>query len=443
MLKIDSRKIKQGDIFVALKGNTTDGHNYINQAIENGATTIVANYGKYPVKTIITQNTDEYIIDYLKKNYQNKINELTIIGVTGTNGKTTTCFLIYQILNQLGIKTSYIGTIGYYKNKFVKNLPNTTPNIVDLYELLLDSLNSNYTTIVMEVSSHALDLKRIEGLKFKVAAFTNLTLEHIDYHKTIENYLITKTKITNYANHIIVNKDDEHYCSFINIPHTTLGKTDANIKIKNIIQTKEGSIVEFSYKNKLYTINTKLKGEFNTYNILTAIFCCQKLELELENILKKISEITPPPGRCEIIQMGESQVIIDYAHTPDAVENILKTFKEENIITVIGCGGNRDKIKRPKMGELALKYSQKVIFTSDNPRNENPENIIADMINPNYNNYEIIVDRKEAIHTALKNKYKNTTILILGKGHETYQILTKKTIHFDDKEVVLNYINSK
>lgn len=446
-IKSDSRKVTKGDIFVAIKGKTVDGHDYIDKAIANGASKIVANHGTYSVPTEIVADTEAYITDYVVKNYSQNLKDMHLIGITGTNGKTTTCYLVYQILNKLGIKTAYIGTIGFYLDKFIRELPNTTPNIIELYELIFEAKTQGYNYIVMEVSSHSLDMKRVAGLTFKEAAFTNLTQDHLDYHKTMENYLAAKKLILKQLDGpMISNIDDPYGQEFKTDNFLTLGFNPSDYQIISYENTKEGTKINFKYQNKEYQVKTKLRGKYNVYNFLTAIIIAHKLGKSIEEIIAISQQITSPKGRCQIIPVKNGEAVIDYAHTPDAVLKIVTAFNEHKtgrIITLVGCGGDRDPKKRPIMGNIASENSDYVIFTSDNPRTEDPQKIMDDIIaGVKKNNYEIELDRRKAIVKALDLIEDGDIVLILGKGHEDYQILGHEKVHLDDAEEVEKYIKN-
>lgn len=444
-VKIDSRKVVKGDIFVAINGTAVDGHDYIEQAIENGAGKIVCEHGSYDVETIVVDNSEEWVKNYISDTYSKEVNELTIMGVTGTNGKTTTCYLTYQILNKLGIKTAYIGTIGFYCNGVFRELPNTTPNIVDLYDLLLEAKEVGCTHVIMEVSSHSLVLERVKGLKYKVAAFTNLTEDHLDFHKTMDNYFEAKNLLLKQLEgSYIVNVDDEYGGRISYDKIVSLGYKGKDIKILDFSDTESGTLVNFEYKDKSYEIETNLKSNFNVYNYLTALGLITELGINIDDVLGITKEIYPPRGRCEQIKVNKGIAVIDYAHTPDAVEKIVKAFNENKkgkVITLVGCGGDRDPLKRPIMGRIAVENSDFVVLTSDNPRTEDPEKIMNDILKGvKTDNYVVVLDRREAIKKALDMMEENDVVLILGKGHEDYQILGREKVHFDDKEEVEKYI---
>lgn len=444
----DSRIIKKDQIFVAIKGHNVDGHDYIENAIKNGASSLITDREvEVSIPYVKVANTEKYLKEKLKEEYSNEFKELKIIGVTGTNGKTTTCYLIYQLLKDLGKKVAYIGTIGFYYNGNFKELPNTTPDILNLYKLLLEAKEGGVEYIVMEVSSHALSLERILGINFDVAAFTNLTQDHLDYHNTMEEYLNIKVKIIDYLKKtgtLILNNDDSASSAFKFKNTYTVG-TNGNYKIIDYQYNPDSTNLKFSKDNIIYEVKTNLINNFNIYNYLMCLAIINNLGFDINDIISKTDKIYPPKGRCETVKVNNSYAVIDYAHTPDAVEKIIKAYKELNlgkVITIIGCGGDRDPKKRPIMGKLATSLSDKVIFTSDNPRTENPNLILEDIIKDNNdNNYEVIVDRETAINKGLNILNDNDFLLILGKGHEDYQIIGREKIHFSDIEIVKKFIN--
>ena len=453
LYETDSRKIQKGQIFVAIKGHTVDGHDFIEQAIEKGASSIVAEKEvKTSVPVKVVEDSNQYLKEELKKLYAEKINQMKLVGVTGTNGKTTTCYLTYQMLKKLGVKVAYMGTIGFYYEDEVIPLPNTTPEILTIYKLFIDVLEKGCTAIVMEVSSHSLDLERIYGLRFTLGAFTNLTEDHLDYHKTMENYLACKLKILNYIKEdgkFIVNIDDPAGIHFKNHFKNTLelGMDAKDYQIMSYNFNPSGTEIQLKKDEKEYTLNNKLLSKFNVYNFITAVALTHEYGFPIEKIQEISKEINPPKGRCETYRVKEGYAIVDYAHTPDAVEKVIDAFKElakAKIITVLGCGGDRDPYKRPIMGKIATEKSDYVIFTNDNPRTEDPKKIMENIISGvNTKNYEVIFDRKEAIYKALDRIEKEDIVLILGKGHEDYQIIGKEKIHFDDAEQIENYKNNK
>lgn len=447
-IKTDSRKVVKGDTFIALNGNTVDGHDFIDSAIKNGAEKIICEHGKYDVDTINVSDTHEYLKDYLVNNYSKEFEDLKLIGVTGTSGKTTTCFLTYQILNKLGIKTCYIGTIGCYIDNDVVELSNTTPDILELYNLLLTAKEKGCKVIVMEVSSHSLAEERIKGLKFDVCAFTNLSQDHLDYHKTMEEYCRCKVKIINYLKDkgkIIVNVDDEYSKYFICDKSLSLGINGSNYKIKEFHMENTHTDILFNVNNDSYEVRTNLIGKFNVYNYLTSLALINNLGISVNDIINVTDSINAPVGRAQIIKVGTSIAVIDYAHKPDAVSKIIPLFREVTkgkIITIIGCGGDRDPMKRPIMGNIATSLSDYVILTNDNPRTEDEKLIMKDILEGiTTDNYEVIYDRKDAIKKGISMLKDNDCLLILGKGHEDYQIIGRTKIHLSDYEEVIKNIN--
>ena len=403
-MNISANSKKGNNIFVSLNNK------YIDDAINNGFKKIIVSKSKFKA----VKSTRKYLEKYLKKYYYKQIKDVILIGVTGTNGKTSTSYLIYQALNLAGIKCSYIGTIGFYLENDIKKLNNTTPDICDLYEMIIESINCGCKAVVMEVSSHALKLGRVNTLKFDYAILTNITEDHLDFHKTYKDYYKTKMSI------------------FKKLKKK--GTKISDIKIENYDINKD----YFEYNNKIY--NTKIKGEYNIKNIIPSIIILDKMNIDSRKI---IPQLCLPPGRMQIIKFKNNSIIIDYAHTPDAMEKIISTVKIMNhnrIITIFGCGGNREKEKRPKMGEIASLLSDYVILTNDNPRDENPKEIIREIKQNMNNNYKIIYDRKKAIQEGIKMLKENDILLILGKGHEEYQIIDNKKIFFSDLYTVYDII---
>lgn len=449
-IKIDSRKIVPGDTFVALKGTNVDGHDFIDKAISNGATKIVVEHDvDCSVEKIIVEDTNQWLTNYISETYSKEINDMNIIGVTGTNGKTTTAYLTYQILNTLGSKTAYIGTIGFYQpDKEFIELPNTTPNILDLYELFLTAKENGCKNVMMEVSSHALHQERVKGINYKVAAFTNLTQDHLDYHETMDKYLDAKKLILKQLEGpMIVNIDDPYGIKWTDYNNTlTLGTNGTDYKIISYSDTEHGTMINFSTKEKEYQVETNLRSTFNVYNYLTALSLINNLGFSIEDIIKVTNSIYPPKGRCEQIKVKDGEAVVDYAHTPDAVEKIINAFTENKkgrVITIVGCGGDRDPKKRPIMGRIAAENSDYVVFTSDNPRTEDPQTIMDNILaGVSTNNYEVELDRRTAIKKALDMIEKDDVVLILGKGHEDYQIIGHEKIHLDDAEEVRKYIEN-
>ena len=445
-IKTNSKKVKPGDTFVALRGISSDGHSYITKAIEAGATKIIAEEGSYSVETILVDDTRVYLENLLYETYKDMLLDMTIIGLTGTNGKTTSCFLIYEALNKLSTKCAYIGTIGFYLDNKVCDLPNTSPDICDLYEMFIESYNNGYKYIVMEVSSQGLSYGRLNKIPFDIALFTNLTQDHLDYHKTMENYALAKTKLFNQLkeNGIgIVNIDDK-YCDYYKIgKYITYGFNESDYKINNYRLSSYGSYFEILD----YKISTQLIGKYNIYNAACAVIILDVLKYSKEQVESTMQKILPPPGRMDIIKHNSNTIIIDYAHTPDAMENIIKTVNEvqhNKTFIVFGCTGSRDRGKRPIMMQLALNNSSFVFVTSDDLHEEKFEDIVQDMLENNLQKHYLVEkDRGKAINLAISKMTNDDILLILGKGHEEAIIVGNNKIPFNDKKEVLKLIQEK
>lgn len=446
----DSRNIKENDIFIALIGANLDGHNYINQAINNGAKLIIVERKdiKYDYEdvNVIYVNNLRLKLGLIASNFYNfPQNKLKILGVTGTNGKTTTTYILENVLKN----SARIGTTGYRIGNIEYESKNTTPESLDLIKLMKKCVNEKIEYFIMEVSSHALSLGRVNMLEFDGAIFTNLTQDHLDFHKNMEEYFLAKASILNHMkkdSKLIINKDDV----FVK----RLSKNTSSISLLENADLK-GEIIEYSleymkvkivYKEKEYIFNTKLMGEYNLLNILGAIMLLININFDIEYIIDKISKISSINGRFELIENDKNvMIVVDYAHSPDGLLNILKTLykmKKNRLITLFGAGGDRDKTKRPIMASVASKYSDFIYLTSDNPRTENPEDILDDLESgfENYNKYFRISDRKCAIITALDSLLENDILLIAGKGHENYQIIGNEKKYFDDRQVVKEYL---
>lgn len=449
-LEFDSRKIKQGDVFIALEGSIVDGHTFISKAIENGAKTILVEKDVDKVEGI-----NYFLVDGLREKmgiiasnfYGYPQNQLKIVGVTGTNGKTTTTYILESILGEKNV--ARIGTVEYKIGDEIIPAPNTTPSSLEIIKICKKALEKNIKYLIMEVSSHGLDIGRVNMLRFEAGIFTNLTLDHLDYHKTMENYYLAKRKLFDLVKdkkNSIINIDDEYgkrYLEYTNGISYGISQGDIQVEIKQI--TREGQEVTIKIFEKEYKINLRLLGRYNLSNLLGAIGAVKTLGLSDEEIISKIPLIHGAPGRFEPVKIDRDfTVIVDYAHTGDALENILKSineFKTNRVITVFGCGGDRDKTKRPIMGGIAEKYSDIVIVTSDNPRTEDPEEIIKDIVvGLTKENHIIEIHREKAIEKAISLAEKNDIILIAGKGHENYQVIGREKIHFDDKEEVIKAI---
>lgn len=445
-IKIDSRRVTPGDTFIAIIGEQYDGHDFIEEAIKNGAVKIISSKSvPYDVEIEVVEDTKKYLQEYLKNKYSQEIAELKIIGITGTNGKTTTTYLLYQMLMELGIPTACIGTLGYMAITKTMPLNNTTPDILTMYELLLQAKKEGIKVIVMEVSSHALTQDRLYGITLDYGGFTNLTLDHLDYHKTMEAYLQAKVQITKmlkYNGKMVVNTDDAYHHHFTKGPYISVGKHAKDFQIVRYMYNYPYSHLTL-YHHKEYQLELPLLGEFNMYNYLMAVAIVHDIGYTLDEIFTISTTLQVPDGRCAIFDLPKGKAIIDYAHTPDAVLNLVKAMQKEakgKIITIIGCGGNRDSSKRTMIGEIVTKYSDLVVFTNDNPRHEDPIAIIDQMVaGVKKNNYVIIQERKQAIQDSVKLLQEDDILLVLGKGHEMYQIIGDKKIGYSDIEEVKKY----
>ena len=449
-IEYDSRKVVKGSLFIAISGYQTDGHLYIDKAIENGAAAVLLQNTDYipeGVTYAVSEDTREAMALAGAAFYGDSAKRLNIIGVTGTNGKTTTTYLIKQILELKGFKTGLIGTNQNLIGNTVLETGRTTPESLDLQKLLSQMEAEGVTHVIMEVSSHALYLKRVYGIEFAAGAFTNLTRDHLDFHETFENYCDAKAILFKNAKWGSVNIDDE-WAERIMKGATCSLKTygvngDADVKAENIRLSQRGVIFDVNYEGKGYEVKLSIPGMFSVYNALTAISTCLTLGISFDDIVKGLRLAQGVKGRCEVVNiLADYTVIIDYAHTPDGLENIINTvrgFSEGRVITLVGCGGDRDKTKRPIMGEMAGRMSDFAVITSDNPRSEDPEHIIKDILagmEGMENKYKAVCDRTEAIEYAMSIANAGDVIILAGKGHETYQILKDKTIDFDERKIV-------
>jgi UDP-N-acetylmuramoyl-L-alanyl-D-glutamate--2,6-diaminopimelate ligase len=458
----DSRKVIAGTLFVCLSGVKNDGHDYIMQAYRQGAVAVLVEKDVDNIPKALTilkvTNTREAMMVIAPYFFEYPSRKLRMIGVTGTNGKTTTTYLIRSILQQAGFKVGVIGTIQNSIGDRVIPTQNTTPDVIDLQKLLAEMVEYRMDYVVMEVSSHALALNRVAGCEFDVGIFTNMTRDHLDFHGTFENYLEAKTKLFQSLSSkdnqkkgkaAIVNADDKA-ATFI-LEKTTC-KTitygihkNVDLQAQNANIQAAGTQFDISGSFGVMPLQLKITGLFNVYNVLSAVGTALSEGIEPHVIKTALEAFQSVPGRFELIDVGQPfSVIVDYAHTPDGLENILKTAQQiatRRIIVVFGCGGDRDKTKRPIMGQLAVKYGNIVIATSDNPRTEDPDSILSEIENGILEVltagkvYEKIRDRRQAIERALHLAETDDIVIIAGKGHENYQILKDRTISFDDKEV--------
>jgi len=452
-IKTDSRKIVPGDIYVALPGISSDGHDYIDKAIKNGATKlIVSKLGNYGIDTLLVDDTRKYLNDYLKDNYGDIVSKMTMIGITGTNGKTTTAYLINDALNKLGIKSAYAGTVGFYTDRLVRPIANTTPEISDMYSMIVEAYEQGCRFFVTEASSQGLAMNRLDTINFDYAIFTNLTEDHLDYHKNMENYALAKQQLFKKLKSngkAIINNDDPYKNYFLlpNNHNITYGKNPSNYRLIDNSCSMEGSNFKFIHNGEVQSIDTNLVGDYNIYNALVTAVILNELGISKENIKKVMNKVEMPKGRMEVVNYKDNKVIIDYAHTPDALKKVIETakqFTDGNVYVTFGCTGDREREKRPVMTKIATDLANKVIITSDDLHNENPNQIVSDMLNGlNNKNYEVCMDRKEAIRKGIDLLDSKDTLIIAGKGHEDAIVVGKERIPFNDREEAQKYIDEK
>lgn len=450
-IKCDSREVQQGDLFVAIVGFKTDGHEYIEKAIENGAKVVAVQRDKWngkifpEVTFIIAEDTRKLMALASCNFYENPSREFKLVGVTGTKGKTTTTYMIKKILEKAGKKVGLIGTIANMIGDEKVEASRTTPESVDLQKLFRKMADEKCDVVVMEVSSHALALDRVLGSSFDIGVFTNLSQDHMDFHENFDNYLAAKAKLFTMCKEGFINCDDMYATKLMSMATCTITTygIDNNpfVSARDIIITNSYSDFKMPFNKILQRIRVNIPGRFTVYNSLAAICVAIKLGANVENVIDGLSEVTVP-GRSEmVINNRNLTVMVDYAHSPASLEGILKAVKaytKGKVICVFGCGGDRDKTKRPIMGEIAGKNATYTVITSDNPRTEKPEEIVNEIeegIKKTKGKYIVIVDRKKAIEHAIKMARKNDIVVIAGKGHETYQEINGEHYHFDDREI--------
>lgn len=456
-VEYDSRKVDDGSVFVAIKGFKTDGHLFIQDVLNKKAVAIVVEnndaipdslVSHFKAIKILVNDSRQALAEISNAFFEEPSKKLRLIGITGTNGKTTTSYFLKHIYETSGYKVGLIGTISNSIGNEKIESKLTTPESNDLNRMLNQMERSSCDFVVMEVSSHSLALKRVHGLYFAFAVFTNITAEHLDFHSDFGNYLNAKKILFDrlpISASAIYNNDDLHSIDVIKDCHSlkySFGtKNDSNFRIYDINCDLSGTSFSINYEKKHYTLKTSLVGDFNAYNAAGAFAAAKLSGIKDETITEGILTTPQVPGRFEVLSNGTRKVVIDYSHTPDSLEKTLLvirkiTGKKNPVYTVFGCGGNRDKLKRPLMGKIATELSDQVIVTSDNPRNENPSTIIDEIKSGITNdNYSVIEERASAIEEAIKNSGKNSVILIAGKGHEDYQEINGVRHHFSDKEV--------
>ena len=453
----DSRELAQNSVFVAILGYESDGHDFISQAIKNGATAVVVCNDvvveDQAITVIKTEDTRMALAVMATKFFNTPSNQFRLVGVTGTNGKTSTVFLIDRILKGAGKKTGIIGTIENRIGDQVLQTSRTTPDALALQHLFHEMVKENVNDVVMEVSSHALDLKRVHGSEFDVAVFTNLTLDHLDHHKTMDAYRDAKKTLFDMASKGVVNIDDPYGQYMIdnsdmdNVLTYSCGNEAADLCAADIRMDIAGTHFKLSYKDETYKVNIQTPGRFSVYNAMAAIGTALHLRIDMSVILEVLERDSIVNGRFQTMVSEKGYyAVVDYAHAPDGLENVLKTIREfagGKVITVFGCGGDRDKTKRPIMGEIAGKYSDYAIITSDNPRTEDPAVIIDEVevgVKRTKCDYEKVTDRVAGIRRGLALAGRDDIVLVAGKGHEDYQIIGKTKIHMDDREIIRDFM---
>lgn len=460
-IAIDSRKVEKESLFIAMRGCNTDGYKFIDEAIKKGAKVVAAEKDfntPSGVKKILIADTRKTIPIAADNFYGHPSKKLKIVGVTGTNGKTTITYLIENILKWAGKDSGVIGTINYrIKGKREPAANNTTPGALELQSLLSKMLKNRARYVIMEVSSHSLDQGRVDRVLFDIGIFTNITKEHLDYHKTIKNYFDAKVRLFDKLKNsgiAILNSDDKMVSALkkrIKSRVLTYGiENKSDIMASDIFLSMDSSAFSIKTPKCSFKVRTALIGRHNVSNILASVAAAIALGVSVKAIKKGVESFASVPGRLEIVDLGQPfKVFVDYAHTEDALYNILSLLREVTkrgrIITVFGCGGNRDRSKRPLMGSVACRFSDKVVVTSDNPRFEDPAGIISEIeagIKRKFSNYCLVEDRRAAIGNALKSASKGDVVVIAGKGHEKYQIMKGKSTPFDDCEVARSILKA-
>jgi UDP-N-acetylmuramoyl-L-alanyl-D-glutamate--2,6-diaminopimelate ligase len=458
----NSQKVTSGALFVCIKGYSVDGHDFAEGAVQKGAVAVLAEKElDLNVPVIVVKDTKKAMAILSDFFYSHPTQKLRLIGITGTNGKTTTSHLIERIFADKGESTGLIGTMYWKIADQIYETKNTTPESLTLQKIFKQMVDEKVSTAVMEVSSHALIEGRVHGCDFNIAVFTNLSQDHLDFHKTMEEYRDAKGLLFSQLGNIydekqpkyaIFNVDDETYERYKEITAArvvTYGiDQEADFRANNISMTAKGTAFDLQSPFGNYHIEMKLIGKFNVYNVLASIAATSVANVPIQQAIQSIEEINGVSGRFETVNAGQDfSVIVDYAHTPDSLENVLITvrqFAKKRIFVVVGCGGDRDRSKRPLMAKIACQLATDPIFTSDNPRSEDPVQILKDMESgAQGENYQSIVDRKEAIQYAVSKASAGDVILIAGKGHETYQLIGKEILDFDDRLVAKRAIEER
>lgn len=458
-IECDSRRVKAGDLFVAIEGYTEDGHKHIHSAVKNGAVAVVARKnGIYkPKAKILVPDTREALALLAGRFYDYPSRKLKMVGITGTNGKTTISYLIRSILQQNRNRVGLIGTIAYWVDDQKSKAVNTTPESLDLERMFSRMLKQGISSVVMEASSHALAMHRVDGIEFDVAIFTNLNHEHLDFHKTMDAYRQAKgllfRKLKAEGGSGVINMDDPNWRYFSRQTEKecltySLNDPSADFFTTGFTCTPENTLITVATPVGEMKLDFKLIGESNVYNALASVAASFALKIDPQVIKSGLEAITGVAGRMERIQAGQDfNIWIDYAHTPHAFERLLKSARritKRRLLFLFGCGGDRDREKRPLMGKVAAEYADSIILTEDNPRSEEPETITEHIMAgiEEKNKVEIIIDRKEGIKRALQMARPGDTLVLAGKGHEEYQVIGDEKIHFSDKETVLEFLSA-
>jgi UDP-N-acetylmuramoyl-L-alanyl-D-glutamate--2,6-diaminopimelate ligase len=455
-IQYDSRLVQPGDIFVAIRGFQTDGHNFIDEAVKRGAVVVVAEKeGKYkPGVKVFVDDSRLALAQLASAYYDHPSSQLSAVGVTGTNGKTTISYWIRSILDAAGAKTGLIGTVKYYIGKEKFPAIRTTPESLDMQALLRKMVDSGVDTVVLEVSSHALVLKRVYGIDFKVGIFTNLTREHLDFHQNMESYQKAKGILFDSLRHnkvAVLNADDPVSQIYARLTQAqklfySLKNSKAEFYAKNYRFTPAGTEVVFSTPQGEESYRLKLTGEFNLSNFAAVLATVHSLGLDYEMIRKGAENFTGAPGRMERVDLGQNfNIWIDYAHTPDGMERVFRTvksFTRGRLICLFGCGGDRDRGKRPHMGKIAEEWGDSIILSSDNPRSEDPAKIVEEILSgiKDKNNVKVILDRKEALEFAVSSAGAKDSLLVTGKGHENYQEVKGVKYPFHERQIIEEHL---
>lgn len=454
-VRYDSRAVQAGDLFVAIRGFATDGHQYISKALEQGAVAVVCEKAPAGVPAVVVDNARQALAEIAANRFGHPADSMVMLGVTGTNGKTTTTYLVKHMLEDAGYKVGLIGTNQNLIGDEVIETERTTPESYELHALFARMRDAGCTHVIMEVSSHSLALDRVHGIRFAVGAFTNLTQDHLDFHKTMEEYRKAKAMLFAISDKGVINLDDDAAQAMLadaKCPCLTFSceKDAADLTAKNIRLHADGVEFVATTKGEIARVKLPIPGHFSVENALAALGMVLQTGMPLSDAAHSLATASGVKGRVEVVPTNtDYTVLIDYAHTPDGVENVLRAvrgFAKGRVIALFGCGGDRDRTKRPKMGKIAAELADFCVVTSDNPRTEDPKAIIDDILEGMQGTktpMQVIVDRPEAIHWALAHAKKDDVIVLMGKGHETYQEVNHVKHHMDEREIVTAFFSNK